>query len=1421
MAPKPISRDKKSFFNDKKRERYGSPTKQDSSHDCDFSKFQHQRSTKFRQRLGSEPLAASGVRHKFLEEPRSGSVSRSYGMTSWNQNHFFNDKKHEMYKHPSGQYSSFHCNFPELRHQRSTLFQRAGSEALALGVGGARHRFLEEPRHNSVLRSYEMPLCDRNDIFNKKKHEKYGSLPRHQDSSFHSSFLQGSNMFQQHGGSKTLDNGGGRHRFPEEPIPISRSHSLTSWDRNEFLEKKKHERYLSASKQQDPSSHYSSRKFKQQGSTLLHNVGSGTRSGGASKHHFPEEHGHGSSSRSRSRSVTLREDRRRPSIPRPSSVSFRSPRDPRRRFWGNASTTSSRLPSKRPIHQASDTHYHARSASTSNKSSRKEQSHEDPLAWKSFRKGNHYGKFYKRFTEKDGESRSVEKKVNEGSEETRKRPRLNWGEGLAKFEKKKTAEVGASDVVAAAHTPTSAACNSLSGASDTLCVNTAIVAVDNDVGNLGASFDPVSQNHQQIFSLNSQRIDANTLSSLSSSVTELLESVKARSVDSSLAKSNAINKLQLWKNVIAKVVEATETEIDSLENELKLLQSESGDGLPCLEAAGSLMVCHSAKSSDEDVGGFNKVTCPETLQIVPYSEVNVEKMLLSTNLAGMHDNSKEDDVNIIPGTVSPCDATKNGTCLQDMNGIQLTAEKSLVPYTNEKIAGESSPMEIKDGIDAHSIITSFYSSTDNTFHNTIIASNREAAERASAEFDELSPKECGMICNVGDKRSSESHNNALLMNRLEEKRRYEKFKEKVLSYKYKAFNHLWKTDLCLQSLKKSPTTSHRNLGSNLQTMSKGCQKNRSSIHNRFNFPDGNQLSLVPTFDIMNYTSNLLSEPKNEDNRSMLKMPALILDPKEKKISMFASTNGRVEDPVAEEKERAMINPWTSEEKKIFTDKFAAFGKDFHKIASFLDHKTTAECVNFYYKIYKPDCLEKGKKKKGGKSKKLGATKRNMKTSSKKRNLKVNVDSHKSLSKAPVLAIGSESYRTTRSGRILLWNDPRVSDATEALITLSSKAVSSFTKTSVDPVEAVRDKTLVELRPQCEQSMAIQDINGITATSVDPVEAVRDKTLVELRPQCEQSMAIQDINGITTTSVDPVEAVRDKTLEEMRPQCEQSMAIQDINGITATSVDPVEAVRDNTPLELRHQNEQSETIHDVDGTASDKSCRQRDSADLTNKDKEAFLQAVSSFGEDFALISEHVGSRSENQCKMFSQKRQKSPTHHRSEENVTAENGVCGGRSDNKDHACVVEIDTGKDSCTTKTNFNNIAEPPSIQARNLSLLDLNEPQLVVNNESKLDSDDVGDVLFSSDKSSPVMDKDPRTVTTPDISCSSSATKLPPLSQKMEETRDHLKALLSESENSATYSVVFKLFGKLITFPSSTQKADFSAKGNESNGTHQSG
>lgn len=92
------------------------------------------------------------------------------------------------------------------------------------------------------------------------------------------------------------------------------------------------------------------------------------------------------------------------------------------------------------------------------------------------------------------------------------------------------------------------------------------------------------------------------------------------------------------------------------------------------------------------------------------------------------------------------------------------------------------------------------------------------------------------------------------------------------------------------------------------------------------------------------------------------MPSLIIDSKEKESRQFPTKNGLIEDPVSFEHDRSMINPWMPEEKEVFMEMLATFGKDFTKISSFLDHKTTADCVEFYYKNHKSESFAEVKKR---------------------------------------------------------------------------------------------------------------------------------------------------------------------------------------------------------------------------------------------------------------------------------------------------------------------------------------------------------------------------------------------------------------------------------------------------------------------------
>jgi Myb-like DNA-binding domain len=57
----------------------------------------------------------------------------------------------------------------------------------------------------------------------------------------------------------------------------------------------------------------------------------------------------------------------------------------------------------------------------------------------------------------------------------------------------------------------------------------------------------------------------------------------------------------------------------------------------------------------------------------------------------------------------------------------------------------------------------------------------------------------------------------------------------------------------------------------------------------------------------------------------------------------------IEDPVREVHNRRAVNPWTREETFVFLDKYVLYPKNFKRIASFLEHKSFGDVVEFYYR----------------------------------------------------------------------------------------------------------------------------------------------------------------------------------------------------------------------------------------------------------------------------------------------------------------------------------------------------------------------------------------------------------------------------------------------------------------------------------------
>ncbi|KAL7184585.1 hypothetical protein ACSBR2_026689 [Camellia fascicularis] len=846
---------------------------------------------------------------------------------------------------------------------------------------------------------------------------------------------------------------------------------------------------------------------------------------------------------------------------------------------------------------------------------------------------------------------------------SRKKPRLKWGEGLAKYEKKKVdpgdcatkhgmdvfgslepVQSHASNLAdkspraarfsdcASPATPSSVACSSSPGVEDKPFVKAA--NIDNDTCNLSGSPSLHSQNHlEEGREFNLETLELTPIANLSTSLSELLQSDDPGSVDSSFLRSTAITKLLVWKGDVLKALEMTESEIDSLENELKLLISESGN-CSCPVASRSLHGECQEKPCEELVVVSNLIPRPSPLQLVSSGDMIVEKAVGS--LEKEHADVRDEDVDS-PGTVTSrfveLHSSAKGAALTDLvkhaeRSGDLDASESRnmeakcsVHDSNEEMTEGLSTSEGGDELIANkncaaSVDVNFHCDREDTLYDLILASNKESANRASAVFNKLLPSDECHIDISKTIRSSIWPNDPLIEEKFAMRKRFSRFKERVITLKFRAFQHIWKEDMRLLSIRKNRAKSQKRSELSLRTPHGSYQKHRSSIRSRFSSPAGiSTPTLAPTKESINFTRKLLSDLQFKIYRNSLKMPALILDKKESICSRFISSNGLIEDPCAIEKERAMINPWTTEEKETFLDKLATLGKDFRTIASFLDHKTTADCVEFYYKNHKSDCFAKTKKKpefaKLGKS---CSTSNYLVTSGKRWNRMANAASLDMLGVASAIAANADNGMQNQekaTARFLMGvtGDYRASQGDEGIMERSGG---------------------LEIFGNERETVAADVLAGIGV-----------------------SLSSEAMSSCITSSFDPGESC-------------QNWKCQKVGSLTKRPLTP-------------------EVTQNVDDeSCSDESCGEMDPTDWTDEEKSIFMQAVSSYGKDFMKISRCVRTKSRDQCKVFFSKARKclglDMIHHvPGDEGMPISDDATGGGSDNED-ACV----TGSVVCSEKS-----------------------------------------------------------------------------------------------------------------------------------------
>ncbi|XP_044763317.1 nuclear receptor corepressor 1 isoform X1 [Coccinella septempunctata] len=239
----------------------------------------------------------------------------------------------------------------------------------------------------------------------------------------------------------------------------------------------------------------------------------------------------------------------------------------------------------------------------------------------------------------------------------------------------------------------------------------------------------------------------------------------------------------------------------------------------------------------------------------------------------------------------------------------------------------------------------------NSLPQKIYAENRKRAASAHAQLDSLGPKVEWPLYNQPTD-STVYHENKR-KNKLFKRRLLEYFKKRhaeketrnaFLTETYSKLMQEWirKVDKIESSTKrKAKEAKNREF---FEKVFPELRKQREDKE-RFNRVGARVKSEADMEEIMDNLQEQAMEDKKM--RSYAVIPPILLDKREKEIQ-YKNNNGYVEDMETMYKNRQYINMWTPQEKEIFKEKYLQHPKNFVVISSYLDRKSVADCVHYYY-----------------------------------------------------------------------------------------------------------------------------------------------------------------------------------------------------------------------------------------------------------------------------------------------------------------------------------------------------------------------------------------------------------------------------------------------------------------------------------------
>ncbi|CAE6075958.1 unnamed protein product [Arabidopsis arenosa] len=804
---------------------------------------------------------------------------------------------------------------------------------------------------------------------------------------------------------------------------------------------------------------------------------------------------------------------------------------------------------------------------------------------------------------------------------SRKKQRLGWGEGLAKYEKKKVdvntnedgtplLENGSEELhslnkniadksptaatlpdYGSPTTPSSVACSSSPGFADKSSPKAAIAA--SDVSNTCRSPSPVSSIHLERFPINIEELDNISMERFGCLLNELLGTDDPGTGDSSSVQLTSMNRLLAWKDEILKAVEMTESEIDLLENKHRTLKLEGGRH--CRVVGPSSYFCEGDANVPKEQASC--ILDPKAAAS-SVAETLVRAPVLQAGLAKVPVDVFEDNpeaVKSLSQSFATVESNEDILPIPSMKAAASSKEINTTAFANQET------IEVTSADDS-------MASNDDLLCAKLLSANKKYACESSGVFNELLPRDFSSSDNSRYPGICQTQFDSHVKEKIADRVDLLRAREKILLLQFKAFQLSWKKDLDQLSLTKYQPKSSKKTELYPNAKNGGYLKLPQPVRLRFSSSAPRRDSVVPTTELVSYMEKLLPGTHLKPYRDILKMPAMILDEKERVMSRFISSNGLIEDPCDVEKERTMINPWTSEEKEIFLNLLALHGKDFKKISSYLTQKTTADCIDYYYKNHKSDCFGKIKKQR---------------------------------------AYGKEGKHTYMLAPRKKWKREMGAASLDILGDVSIIAANAGKVASTRPISSKR----ITLRG-CSSANSLQHDGNNSEGCSYSFDFPRKRT-AGADVLAVGSLSSEQINSCLRTSV------------SSRERCMDHLKFNHV----------VKKPRISHTLHNENSNEE-------DDSCSEESCGETGPIHWTDDERSAFIQGFSLFGKNFASISRYVGTRSPDQCKVFFSKVRKCLGLESIQfgsgnvsTSVSVDNGNEGGGSDLED-PCPMESNSG-------------------------------------------------------------------------------------------------------------------------------------------------